>query len=393
MKTYWRLPKGVDELLPPRAWDLELLRRRVLDVFDRWGFDYIDPPLVEYLDALLVGSGEDLDLQTLKVVDQVSGRQLGVRADMTSQAVRVDAHSVVTDGVQRLCYAGPVVFANPMSSQTSRVQLKAGAEIFGAPSIEADAEVVGLMLETLAVAQVNNPVLVLGHMGIYSCLAQELLAAGSLHTQQQGLLFNAVQRKAESDIRALVGEGVLADMMVALPTLMGQPAILAEARKVLAQGPKDLLNALDELTQFADLVSIQGGVEIRIDVAELSGYGYHNGAVFTVYHPEHGKALAQGGRYDGVGEAFGRIRPATGFDMNLKQLLGLGGGKETGQGEIIFAPWPHQVEQRAALQEQINTLRAAGLRVVTGLSQDESAPPGCAQQLNFVDGQWHVVSL
>ena len=233
MKTHWRLPKGVDELLPPRAWDLELLRRRVLDVFDQWGFDYIDPPLIEYLDALLVGSGEDLDLQTLKVVDQISGRQLGVRADMTSQAVRVDAHSVLIDGVQRLCYAGPVVFAYPASTQTSRVQLKAGAEIFGAPSIDADVEVVGLMLEALRVSQINTPVLLLGHMGIYRQLVSELLRAGDLQPGQQAQLFNGVQHKAESDIRELLGASALSDMMVALPTLMGQPDILTEARQVL----------------------------------------------------------------------------------------------------------------------------------------------------------------
>ena len=150
--TYWRLPKGVDEVLPPRAWQLEQLRRRVLDVFDRWGYDYLEPPVIEYLDALLVGSGEDLDLQTLKVIDQDSGRQLGVRADMTSQAVRVDAHSLRSDNVQRYCYAGPVVFAKPQGDQTSRVPLKAGAEIFGASGIAADAEVIGLMLEGLKVA-------------------------------------------------------------------------------------------------------------------------------------------------------------------------------------------------------------------------------------------------
>ena len=389
MKTYWRLPKGVDELLPPRAWDLELLRRRVLDVFDQWGFDYIDPPLIEYLDALLVGSGEDLDLQTLKVVDQVSGRQLGVRADMTAQAVRVDAHSVVTDGVQRLCYAGPVVFANPVSNQTSRVQLKAGAEIFGAPSIEADAEVVGLMLESLAVAEVKKPVLLLGHMGIYRSLVAELLAAGNLQSQQQALLFNAVQRKAESDIRELVGAGAAADMMVALPTLMGQPSVLDEARKVLAAGADDILRELDELARFVDLVSAHEGVEIRIDVAELAGYGYHNGAVFTVYHPEHGKALAQGGRYDGVGKVFGRARSATGFDMNLKQLLASG----VGQSDVIFAPWQQHSEQRAALQQVVESLREGGSRVVMGLSAGEIAPQQCERQLSLVDGQWRVVNL
>ncbi|HBF61937.1 MAG TPA: ATP phosphoribosyltransferase regulatory subunit, partial [Gammaproteobacteria bacterium] len=251
MKTHWRLPKGVDELLPPRAWDLELLRRRVLDVFDQWGFDYIEPPVIEYLDALLVGSGEDLDLQTLKVVDQISGRQLGVRADMTSQAVRVDAHSVITEGVQRLCYAGPVVFANPASTQTSRVQLKAGAEIFGAPSIDADVEVVGLMLEALRVAQINRPVLLLGHMGIYRQLVSELLRVGDLQPEQQAQLFNSVQRKAESDIRELLGASPLSDMMVALPTLMGQPDILNEARQVLASAPQGVLDSLDELALFA----------------------------------------------------------------------------------------------------------------------------------------------
>ena len=389
MKTHWRLPKGVDELLPPRAWDLELLRRRVLNVFDQWGFDYIDPPLIEYLDALLVGSGEDLDLQTLKVVDQISGRQLGVRADMTSQAVRVDAHSVITDGVQRLCYAGPVVFANPASTQTSRVQLKAGAEIFGAPSIDADVEVVGLMLEALRVAQINTPVVLLGHMGIYRQLVSELLRAGDLQPEQQARLFNSVQRKAESDIRELLGASVLSDMMVALPTLMGQPDILTEARQVLAYAPQGVLDSLDELALFAERVNLHCGAEIRIDVAELSGYGYHNGAVFAVYHPEHGRALAQGGRYDGVGEAFGRARAATGFDMNLKQLL----VSSDGQADVIFAPLQTQHELRASQRAKIETLRAAGSRVVSGLSEGEAAPAGCTRQLSHLDGRWQVVSL
>ena len=204
----------------------------------------------------------------------------------------------------------PVVFANPASTQTSRVQLKAGAEIFGAPSIDADVEVVGLMLEALRVAQINRPVLLLGHMGIYRQLVSELLRVGDLQPEQQAQLFNSVQRKAESDIRELLGASPLSDMMVALPTLMGQPDILNEARQVLASAPQGVLDSLDELALFAERVSLHCAAEIRIDVAELSGYGYHNGAVFAVYHPEHGRALAQGGRYDGVGEAFGaRAQP------------------------------------------------------------------------------------
>ena len=193
--TYWRLPKGVDEVLPPQAWQLELLRRRVLDVFNRWGYDYLEPPVIEYLDALLVGSGEDLDLQTLKVVDQYSGRQLGVRADMTSQAVRVDAHSLRSDNVQRYCYAGPVVFAKPQGNQTSRVPLKAGAEMFGASGVTADAEVIGLMLEGLKVANMHAPVLLLGHMGIYLGLVEQLIAEGRLDETRQGELFGCIQRK------------------------------------------------------------------------------------------------------------------------------------------------------------------------------------------------------
>ena len=166
----WRLPAGVDELLPPAAWALEQVRRRVLDVFHSWGFEYIDPPIIEYLDALLVGSGDDMDLQTLKVIDQRSGRLLGVRADMTAQAVRIDAHSLPVEGVQRLCYAGNVVLANPLGPLDTRVPLKAGAELFGAPTLAADAEVGARMLEVLSCVGSEDPILVLGHMGIFQNL-------------------------------------------------------------------------------------------------------------------------------------------------------------------------------------------------------------------------------
>ena len=322
MKTYWRLPRGVDELLPPAAWELELLRRKVLDVYVSWGFDYVEPPVIEYLESLLVGSGEDLDLQTLKVVDQVSGKQIGVRADMTSQAMRIDAHSLVTEDVQRLCYAGPVVFAHPQIAQSSRVPYKAGAEIFGAPSLAADAEVIALMLETIATADIDEPVLLLGHMGIYRGLVDALLQAGALDPAGERELFNCVQRKSQADIRALLDDTALSHMMACLPSLMGGIEMLDEARDKLAAAPADVMQAIDELEQLAALVAQRNGsVSLRLDVAELSGYGYHNGPVFAVYHPQHGSALAQGGRYDGVGQVFGRSRPATGFDVNLKNLI------------------------------------------------------------------------
>ncbi|HCG70769.1 MAG TPA: ATP phosphoribosyltransferase regulatory subunit, partial [Gammaproteobacteria bacterium] len=289
MNTHWRLPKGVDEVLPPQAWELEQLRRKVLDVFVSWGYDYLEPPVIEYLDALLVGSGEDLDLQTLKVVDQSSGRQLGVRADMTSQAVRVDAHSQRSDNIQRFCYAGPVVFAKPQGDQTSRVPLKAGAEIFGASGIAADAEVIGLMLQALQAANMHSPVLLLGHMGIFLGLVAELVAQGSLDEAAQSELFSCIQRKGASDIRALLDNSATADMLAALPDLMGDVTVLPRAAALLEDAPEPVRTALAELQSLAALIQANHPrVDLRFDVSELSGYGYHNGPVFAVYHPEHG---------------------------------------------------------------------------------------------------------
>lgn len=387
MLTHWRLPKGVDEVLPPQAWELERLRRQVLDVFVSWGYDYLEPPVIEYLDALLVGSGEDLDLQTLKVVDQSSGRQLGVRADMTSQAVRVDAHSRRSENIQRLCYAGPVVFAKPQGDQTSRVPLKAGAEIFGASGISADAEVIGLMLEALEAANMHAPVLLLGHMGIYLGLVECLLEQGRLDPSDQGQLFSRIQRKGASDIRALLDESETADMLAALPDLMGDVSILPVVRAQLRQAPESVQLALDELQGLAELIqSNHPSVDLRIDVSELSGYGYHNGPVFAVYHPEHGRALAQGGRYDGVGEVFGRGRAATGFDMNLKQLMPTVGTPVS----TYFVPHGanSDKESRIGLAQAVKALREEGHRVIVAVSETETMPENCEAILVSDQGQW-----
>jgi len=384
MKTHWRLPRGVDELLPPAAWELELLRRKVLDLYVSWGFEYVEPPVIEYLESLLVGSGEDLDLQTLKVVDQVSGKQLGVRADMTSQAVRIDAHSLITQSVQRLCYAGPVVFANPQIAQASRVPFKAGAEIFGAAGLEADAEVIGLMLQTMSVAGISEPVLLLGHMGIYHALVRALLQSGALAAEDERELFKSVQRKSQSDIADLLDGSDLALMMSALPVLMGDASGLSEVRASLANAPAPVMIAIDQLERLTELVLAHNNCVVRLDVAELSGYGYHNGPVFAVYHPQHGRALAQGGRYDGVGEVFGRARPATGFDVDLKNLIGA-----PKYGDVVFAPYVAEAE-RQGLAETVQALRAAGERVRQALSLDESQPSGCVRRLVKTDNGWEI---
>ncbi len=386
MKTHWRLPRGVDEVLPPAAWSLEQLRRGVLDTFHAWGYDYVEPPVIEYLDSLLVGSGEDLDLQTLKMVDQVSGRQLGVRADMTSQAVRIDAHSLITDEVQRLCYAGPVVFANPQIAQSSRVPLKAGAELFGAEGLSADAEMISLMLEVMQVTGVHEPVLLVGHMGIYRALVQALIDSGELDAEDERALFGHVQRKSQADVGALLGTSDLAKMMACLPTLMGDDGVLDEAARVLDNAPVGVKAALAQLKELIETVTAQhAGLKLRLDIAELSGYGYHNGPVFAVYHPEHGSALAQGGRYDGIGEVFGRGRPATGFDVNLKNLVNAEDALAS-----VFAPFP-TAAARAAQAAAIAELRAQGYRVRCALSNGEAASANCRWLLEERDGAWQLV--
>ncbi len=380
----WRLPAGVDELLPPDAWALEITRRRVLDVFRAWGYEYIDPPVVEYLDALLVGAGSDMDLQTLKTVDQQSGRLLGVRADMTAQAVRVDAHSRPESGVQRLCYAGNVVFANPASSLDRRVPLKAGAELFGAPTLAADAEVVALMLEVLDAAGLAEPILVLGHMGIYQSLTKDL----DLSEQRSAELFEAMQNKAEADIARLLDGHPRAAVLTALPGLMGEQGVLAEARACFTSAAlpapisASVLEALDGLEQLAGLVGHRApGVALRFDIAELTGYGYHNGPVFSAYHADRGSAVARGGRYDGIGAAFGRARPATGFDVILNELV-----TGTAPGGAVWVPYlAAPSDARAAA---IRALRSAGEAVLLALGENDVRPERCDRELKERDGSW-----
>ena len=380
----WRLPEGVEDLLPPDAWSLELLRRRVLDVFRSWGFEYIDLPVIEYLDALLVGAGTDLDLQTLKTVDQKSGRQLGVRADMTAQAVRVDAHSRPVAGVQRLCYAGNVVFANPVSPLDDRAPLKAGAELFGADTLQADAEVVVLMLEVLASVGIDDPIVVLGHMGIYQSLVLELDLPGSVEAE----LFTAVQSKAEADIsRLLDGRSAaqhLAEFLVLLPGFMGEREVLNSARSALGSASPRISEAIDQIDELADLVLAQSAqVRLRFDLAELVGYGYHNGPVFSAYHRDLGRALARGGRYDGIGAAFGRARPATGFDMNLNELFGV-----AEPDHAIWVPWAEEPDVRRL--DALRALREQGEVVVAALSAADERPARCDRILKLRASDWII---
>ncbi len=387
----WRLPDGVDEVLPPRARQLELLRRRVLDVFDLWGFDYIDLPIIEFADSLLVGGDESLNLQTLKVVDQVTGRTMGVRADMTAQAMRMDANLRRTTPA-RVCYAGTVVHAVPFGVHGSRIPLKAGAEIFGVPDDSADAQVIALMVEVLQQAGLGDPTIVLGHMEIYASLVRDL----ALSESAAAALFAAVQRKSEPDIAELVPAGVNRQLFMRLPTLMGEASILDEARRVIGPKHPKAQAAVDRLEALAAKVSARcSNIRLHFDLAELAGFGYHNGPVFSAYHASVGQAVARGGRYDNVGGAFGgEPRAATGFDVNLKPLLDMVTANQASPEPDTGAVWlaaDHATDPTA--MAEVARLRTQGRSVLVGLLHDEVPPAQCTQQLSHTAGKWQLVSL
>jgi ATP phosphoribosyltransferase regulatory subunit len=386
----WRLPEGIDEVLPPDAWALEGLRRRVLDLFDAWGYEFVMPPLVEYLDALLVGSGTDLELQTFRMVDQRSGRMLGIRADMTSQAARIDAASLRVDGAQRLCYAGTVVHANPPGVLESRIPLVAGAELFGAQDVEADAEVVALMVAVLRCAGLAQPLVELGHVGVFRSLVADGLLGG-----REDELFDALQRKSEPDIEAIVDGARMAApvkrFLRLLPGLVGGDEVLAAAKQAAKRLPAATTAAIDELPTLAAAVRARTReLNLRFDLCELTGYGYHTGAVFTAYSPDIGKPIARGGRYDGVGACYGRARPATGFDVDLKRLP-----RAVAPRRAIWAPglsWTAP-SRRALLAARIDALRAAGERVVGALSAGETPAGNCDRALVWRRNAWEIETI
>ena len=391
-RHHWRLPDGVEEVLPPDARALELLRREVLDLFDRWGFDYVIPPMIEYLDALLVGAGHDLELQTFRMVDQASGRMLGIRADMTSQAARIDAASLADDGTRRLCYAGTVVHAEPIGVLESRVPLMAGAELFGAPSVVADAEIVCLMVETLARGGITQPIVELGHVGIVRSLSQ----ATGLDGAAQDELFDALQRKSQPDIEELLAEVVLsADLqrlISALPALMGSVDVLDRARALAGDSVALIDGALTELATLNTLVEARcPTLELRFDLCELTGFVYHTGPVFAAYSPDFGRAIARGGRYDAIGKTYGRARPATGFDVDLKRLA----GQRVAATSAVWAPPVTDVPAEGAgtLPAVVADLRERGTRVVCGLAAGERPPEGCDRVLTWQGGKWLLQAM
>ena len=317
----WILPEHIDDILPPEAERVEELRRLLLDQFRARGYRLVQPPLVEHLDSLLTGTGRDLDLQTFKVVDPLSGRLLGVRADTTPQVARIDAHLLNETGVTRLCYAGSVLRTAPAGTSPTREVMQIGAELFGEPAIAGDEEVVGLLLSSLAAAGVPKLHLDLGHVGVYRALAA---AAGIAGNGEDSEIFAALRAKDVPGVVELTAKlpAVWRQALTALPTLYG-PAdeVLAAARARLPDTPA-ISNALSALAALAG--SAQSQVEaLHIDLADLRGYHYQNGAIFSVFTAGAPNAIGNGGRYDGIGKVFGRARPATGFTLDLRQLAGI----------------------------------------------------------------------
>ncbi|MEO5765329.1 MAG: ATP phosphoribosyltransferase regulatory subunit [Casimicrobiaceae bacterium] len=317
----WLLPEAVEDVLPDEALRLETLRRTLLDLFAARGYRLVQPPLIEHLDSLLTGSGRDLELQTFKVVDAASGRLVGVRADMTPQVARIDAHVLNESGVTRLCYAGSVLRTVPSFPGESREVFQVGAELFGEPRIDGDREVVALLLSSLARVGVQGLHLDLGHVGVYRALVN---GAGVASNGEDSELFGALAAKDVPAVREQVARlpGAWRDALSALPTLYG-PAqeVLARARAELPDTPA-IANSLAALAALAD-ASAASVEALHIDLADLRGYHYHNGAIFSVFTAGVATAIGNGGRYDGIGKAFGRARPATGFTLDLRQLAGV----------------------------------------------------------------------
>ncbi|MCP1316917.1 ATP phosphoribosyltransferase regulatory subunit [Vreelandella lionensis] len=385
----WLLPDGMDEVLPPQASRMEELRRALLDLYHCWGYDQVMPPPVEFLDSLLTGTGTDLDLQTFKLTDQLTGRMMGASADVTPQVARMDAHSLKRQGPVRLCYCTNVLRAKADQHQGGRSPVQVGVELFGHAGLEADSEIIHLALASLHAAGADEIHLALGHIGIY----RSLVEAAALSDEQERALFEALALKSPGQlaeqVNASVSDPVLADMLMALGELHGDASVLAEARERFAGAPAPVTAALDQLEALYKGVLARFDVSLYFDLAELRGYQYHTGMMFAAYVPGYGHALAKGGRYDDTGRAFGRARPATGFSMDLKQLASL--ALASPSRGAIWAP----AQEEESLNAAIVALREQGERVIQALPGQRTGPAehSCDRRLEFIDGRWQTTTL
>ncbi|BAZ94864.1 histidyl-tRNA synthetase 2 [Thiohalobacter thiocyanaticus] len=388
--NHWLLPEGIEEVLPEQAWRIEQLRRGLLDTYRGWGYQLIMPPMIEFLESLLTGAGNDLDLQTFKLIDQQSGRLLGLRADMTPQAARIDAHSLKREAPTRLCYLGTVLHTRPDGFAGSRSPLQVGAELFGHAGMESDLEIIGLMLETLRLTGIETVHMDLGHVGIFRGLAR----AAGLDGEAETDLFDVLQRKAIPEIEGLLGDMDLnaaqREGFARLAELHGGREVLDAARERY-RGIAPVQEAVDNLAAIGEAVHARWPeLPVNYDLAELRGYAYQTGVVFAAFTPGCGQEVARGGRYDKIGEIFGRARPATGFSADLKTLMALGRTAAASDG-AIYAP----ADGDSGLNDRVRELRSQGERVIQGLPGEAGGAQalGCDRRLELRDGVWEVRNL
>lgn len=382
----WLLPESLADILPAEARRIEELRRDLLDLYRTYGFELVAPPLVEYLESLQAVSGTDLNLRTSKVVDQISGRTMGVRADMTPQVARIDAHLLNREGVTRLCYCGSVLHARPAGLLSDRELLQIGAEIFGHAGIESDLEVVQLALESVGRAGVRHPRLDLN----YPDLGRFLIERDPILKTRVAEVCELLNAKDVSGLRALGREsGCLPETtryLLALTSLYGDGSVLERARSVLPDEP-EVREALGSLRNFIDALP---GHEITVDLADIgSGYAYHSGLIFSVYAEGWHDALVKGGRFDGIGRMYGRARPATGFSLDLRKLsAGLAPAQAA---RAVRAPWGNDTALIAAVKQ----LRQNGEIVIQMLPGQELNLDEFVidRELVSSDGQWQVRAL
>ncbi len=348
----WLLPEYIADVLPAEARHLEALRRGLLDLYGSYGYELVMPPLLEYLDSLLTGTGQDLNLRTFKLVDQLSGKTMGLRADITPQVARIDAHLLNREGVVRLCYAGSVLHTRPAGMNATREPLQVGAELYGHAGLEADLEIAELALASLALVQADSPRLDLSHMGVIRALLQTLTAP-----ELADEVVAMVRRKDKPGLRDCPGlPEATRRALQTLCGLYGGIEILQQARVILPE-QAGIHQALDELQTLAQALGARGA-QITIDLGEMRGYQYHSGIVFAAYCHNIPSAVIRGGRYDQVGQAFGRARAATGFSLDLRELAAL--APTPPAAPAILAPWSDETD----LQTLIAHLRVQGNTVV-----------------------------
>ena len=369
----WLLPDGVQETLPPDALAVEALRHDILQLFHNWGYDLVMPAMIEYMDSLLTGTAHSLDTRTFALVDQLSGKQMGVRSDMTPQVARIDAHLLAVNArqhrVSRLCYCGHLLHAIGDGINSSRTPIQIGAEIFGSDAISADVEVVSLMVATLHAVGLHDISLDLGHVGVF----RSLVKTTGLDAEQEDRLFDMLQRKSIPDLQGYLQQLPLddrqRDQFYQLALLNGDAAVIDEARKLYHDATDELFVTLDTMESVVQLLQQKyPDTSIHCDLSELRGYSYHTGLVFAAFLPGQSREIARGGRYDDVGRVFGNARPATGFSadlLNLYQLCAAGSSVDSG----ILVP----DSDDAGLMQLVQRLRSEGERVVVDLTRGNSS--------------------